>query len=105
MRFVLVALLLAVVAGEYDACTRPDAVFASWDQAFSRRTPAHTPCATTLILPITTMRHRHAHAPHAHCQPCRVDRGINGRSVGYGAIQSGGDIYILGDACASPSHT
>ena len=51
MRFVLVALLLAVVAGEYDACTRPDAVYASWDQAFSRRTPAHTPCATTLILP------------------------------------------------------
>ena len=51
MRFVLVALLLAVVAGEYDACTRPDAVYASWDQAFSRRTPAHTPCATALILP------------------------------------------------------
>jgi len=59
------------VAGDYDSCGRPDAVYASWDQAiFPPRTP---PCPTTLMRPITTMRH-HAHA-NAHCQPYHVDRG------------------------------
>ena len=101
MRFVLVALLLAVVAGEYDACTRPDAVYASWDQAFSRRTPAHTPCATALILPsppcatATLMRRM--------LMPTMPRGQGHGTSYAYGGIESGDNIYIIGRACASPS--
>ena len=94
----LVTLLPVVMAGAYDACGRPDAAWASWDQVIFHAPPNHRhappPCATPP-----------RYALDAHCQPCRVDRGINGRSVGYGAIQSGDDIYIIGDACASPSHT
>ena len=54
----LASLLPALVAGEYDNCGRPDAVYASWDQV-TRSLRAH----------------HHAHAPNAHRQPCRVDRG------------------------------
>ena len=93
----LVALLPAVVAGEYDACGRPDAVYASWDQVIlSLRTP---PCATIAM-------RRHAHAPNAHCQPYANHAAWQGHgtSYAYGAIQSGDNIYIIGRACASPSH-
>ena len=57
-RLMLASLLPALVAGEYDNCGRPDAVYASWDQV-TRSLRAH----------------HHAHAPNAHRQPCRVDRG------------------------------
>ena len=37
---------------------------------------------------------------------CTMLRGQgNGRSYAYGAIEGGDNIYILGRACASPSHT
>ena len=42
MRFlIVVGLLLAVVAGEYNACGRPDAVWASWDQVIFHAPPNH----------------------------------------------------------------
>jgi hypothetical protein len=37
MRLLLLAVLPAVRAGEYDSCGRPDAVFAAWDQVNSLR--------------------------------------------------------------------
>ena len=56
----LTTLLPAVMAGEYDACGRPDAVYASWDQVI-----------------FSPPNHRHApprRAPNARCQPCHMDR-------------------------------
>ena len=98
------------VAGDYDSCGRPDAVYASWDQAiFPPRTP---PCPTTLMRPVTDMRH-HAHAPnHHHAPPCSCQRSLptiprgqgHGTSYAYGGVESGDHIYIVGRACASPSH-
>ena len=37
MRLLILAVLPAVRAGEYDSCGRPDAIFASWDQVDSLR--------------------------------------------------------------------
>ena len=94
MRLILLAVLPAVRAGEYDSCGRPDAVFASWDQVDSlRHAPPrslHRRSATATTLPAD----------------CTMPRGQgNGRSYAYGAIEGGDNIYILGRACASPSHT
>ena len=55
MRLLLLAVLPAVRAGEYDSCGRPDAVFASWDQVDSLR---HAPPRSLH----RRDRHRH-HAP------------------------------------------
>ena len=57
---VLVFLLPAMMAGEYDNCGRPDAVYATWDQVTRPlRAHYHAPPRS---------------APNAHCRPCRVDR-------------------------------
>ena len=41
MKAMLVGLLPVVMAGEYNACGRPDAVWASWDQVIFHAPPNH----------------------------------------------------------------
>ena len=60
--------------------------------------PARTlPCASAITLMRSMMRPTLI-ANHAGGQG-------HGTSYAYGGIQSGDDIYIIGRACASPSHT
>ena len=88
MRLLMLASLLpAMMAGEYDNCGRPDAVYATWDQV--TRPPRTPPCATT----------------RAECSLPTMPRGqAHGSSYAYAAVESGANIYMLGRACASPSN-
>ena len=85
---VLVFLLPAMMAGEYDNCGRPDAVYATWDQ-------------------VTRPLRAHHHAPPRSRRMLIADlpRGqAHGNSYAYAAVESGANIYMLGRACASPSN-
>ena len=99
MRFlIVVGLLLAVVAGEYDNCGRPDAVYASWDQV-TLRAHRHAPPRSSSPSPLC------ATATRAVCSLSTMPRGQgHGTSYAYGGIESGANIFIIGRACASPSH-
>ena len=77
----LIALLPVVMAAEFDSCARPDAVFASLDQASSTLCPLRHSCAT---VPDWTL--------------CRECAQAYGKSYAFGAVASGDYIYIVGRA-------